>query len=296
MDIYSILASKPHNPHYLNRYITFIEQCQRHNDKHEEYVENHHICPKAKDMFPEYKDFRKHPWNKAVLTPRQHFIAHLILWKSFFASTSQCHAAWQMKHKNKMPIISRTYESLKFDFRKLSAKIHTGMVVVKDVDGNKFKVSTNDPRYISGELVSPNTGTMGVKDVYGNTFSVSTDDPRYISGELVPIIKGMTWKIEDTSNYRKPKSKSHIENIKKWVSVTDPNTMERKRVLRTDHLYVSGYYKGASYGMKKTEEQRKEISSRFRGKTQVRCSCVLCRNEVSVNNLNRHFGSGACCP
>lgn len=31
MDIYKILASKPHNPHYLNRYIRFIEWCQLAN-------------------------------------------------------------------------------------------------------------------------------------------------------------------------------------------------------------------------------------------------------------------------
>ena len=54
MDIYSILSSKPHNPHYLNRYITFIEQCQQKNVDYHGYVENHHICQKADDMFPEY--------------------------------------------------------------------------------------------------------------------------------------------------------------------------------------------------------------------------------------------------
>ena len=51
MDIYSILASKPHNPHYLNRYITFITECQLKNLNYNGYTEKHHICPKAKDMF-----------------------------------------------------------------------------------------------------------------------------------------------------------------------------------------------------------------------------------------------------
>jgi len=101
MDIYTILASKPHNPHYLNRYITFIHNCQLKNVGYKGPVEGHHICPKADDMFPEYKDFRKHPWNKVNLKPREHFVAHLLLWKAFFTSKSQCHAAWQMKHKTR---------------------------------------------------------------------------------------------------------------------------------------------------------------------------------------------------
>jgi hypothetical protein len=117
MDIYSILSSKPHNPHYLNRYITFVQKCQQKNVDYYGYVEKHHICPKAKDMFPEYKSLSKHVWNKAELTPRQHFISHIILWKTF-PNTSQEDALWAMKHKNGQDINSRLYESLRIDIRK----------------------------------------------------------------------------------------------------------------------------------------------------------------------------------
>lgn len=79
MDIYTILASKPHNPHYLNRYITFIQNCQLKNIDYNGYTEKHHICPKAKDMFPEYKSFKINNWNRVILTARQHFIAHWLL-------------------------------------------------------------------------------------------------------------------------------------------------------------------------------------------------------------------------
>ena len=116
MDIYPILASKPHNLHYLNRYINFIKQCQQKNIGYEGYVENHHICPKAKDMFPEYENFRQHPWNRAVLTARQHFIAHLILWKSYPVSISCLDAIWGMKCRSDdidEKVNSRIYENLK---------------------------------------------------------------------------------------------------------------------------------------------------------------------------------------
>lgn len=87
MDILSILNSKPNNYHYLLKYYNFINKCIEINSTKnlEEliYVENHHILPKSKDMFPEYKSFKNYPWNKATLTYRQHIIAHILLWKAY---------------------------------------------------------------------------------------------------------------------------------------------------------------------------------------------------------------------
>jgi len=85
-DIYIILSSKPHNPHYLKRYINFISSCVISNDVTDitqVRTENHHICPKSNDMFPEYKSLFRHPWNAAFLTIKQHNVAHHILWKAY---------------------------------------------------------------------------------------------------------------------------------------------------------------------------------------------------------------------
>ena len=65
-----------------------------------------------------------------------------------------------------------------------------GLVTVKDSSGNYFDVKTNDPRYISGELVSVNKNMVSVRDVFGNTFKVHVNDPRYIAGELTIVSKG----------------------------------------------------------------------------------------------------------
>lgn len=80
--IYSILESKPHNKHYLKRYIKFIDHCSELDNSNSMTV-GHHICPKAKSLFPEYRDFKKHPWNEVRLTEDQHFIAHWILAKAY---------------------------------------------------------------------------------------------------------------------------------------------------------------------------------------------------------------------
>lgn len=82
MDIYLVLSSVEHNIHYLNRYITFIYRCQFLNGApiNRKDYHLHHICPKA--LFPMYKNLKRYSWNGVYLTPRQHFIAHLILAKA----------------------------------------------------------------------------------------------------------------------------------------------------------------------------------------------------------------------
>jgi len=43
------------------------------------YYEKHHILPKCKSMFPEYSNLKEHPWNSVLLTPREHYICHMLL-------------------------------------------------------------------------------------------------------------------------------------------------------------------------------------------------------------------------
>src|ERR1035437_217606 len=110
-DIYSILLSKPHNPHYLNRYWKFINLCIKSNSiLILSDTEKHHICPKAKDLFPEYTTFKEFPWNKVILTIRQHKISHWILYKAY--KGSQTSAFWLMQGT----ISGRLYEKLKLEY------------------------------------------------------------------------------------------------------------------------------------------------------------------------------------
>jgi len=85
-DIYKILENhKSHNPHHLKRYVNFILSCQESNETKNitKDIEKHHICPQGKKFFPQYKSFKKHPWNCAKLTYRQHFMAHYMLAKAY---------------------------------------------------------------------------------------------------------------------------------------------------------------------------------------------------------------------
>ena len=116
-EILHILSSIPNNNHYLLRYHRFISMCLKHNElrKIDSILEKHHICPKS--LFPDYKEIRqkkaKYKWNCANLTPRQHFIAHWILWKAF--GSTQAYAFISMCGRGKGKINSKLYEKLRIE-------------------------------------------------------------------------------------------------------------------------------------------------------------------------------------
>lgn len=131
MDIYRVLKTKPNNEHYLKRYVAFITSCQRHNQTAlTSYTEKHHICPKSKDMFPEYKNLKQHPWNKCELTYRQHIIAHLILYKCFdtqsqLLSVLYTIGQYHVKKLNLKGINFKTVEKIKQDLSKKRKGVFT---------------------------------------------------------------------------------------------------------------------------------------------------------------------------
>jgi hypothetical protein len=179
MDIYKILASKPHNPHHLNRYITFIKQCQQNNSVYEGYTERHHICPKA--MFPKYKSFTQYRWNCAVLTARQHFIAHVMLWK-IYENKSMTRAIGMMTDEGKIKK-SEIYERIKIEYSVLVSLQMTGTVSIKTENGKSKRISKKE--FDSNENLRGHTKGMTVAvDCDRNLFYVSSDDERLKSGIL----------------------------------------------------------------------------------------------------------------
>lgn len=80
--------------HYIHRYIQFIAS-RPVRDYIAGEMHRHHILPKAKDFFPEYRSLGEHPWNLSCLTLREHYIAHAMLHKAFPGS-SQSTAFYNM--------------------------------------------------------------------------------------------------------------------------------------------------------------------------------------------------------
>lgn len=65
---------------YLIIYRNLIKKAKK-NCKNSEYKEKHHIIPKC-FLKHKSKEIFNGPWNIVKLSPREHFIAHLLLWKA----------------------------------------------------------------------------------------------------------------------------------------------------------------------------------------------------------------------
>lgn len=69
------------------------------NNKNFVYYESHHIIPKS--IKPEFKDLKLNPWNKVLLTPKEHFICHLLLTKMLSGpnKNKMVYALWGMTNQ-----------------------------------------------------------------------------------------------------------------------------------------------------------------------------------------------------
>ena len=97
---------------HFNRYIKFIES-RKNRILKSNYFEYHHIIPKSLGGLDIDNNIIK-------LTNREHFIAHMILWKAFGGKMTQ--AFWLMNNRNIGSITSRQYEALKKEMSLLASK------------------------------------------------------------------------------------------------------------------------------------------------------------------------------
>lgn len=175
--IYDILISKPHNPHYLKRYFRFIFLCKVGET---EYSELHHICPKAKDLFPEFSDLKIHIWNVIKLSARQHIIAHILLWKayggsqalavnSFFTNNANTNPKSMYNRKIPTSIGIRYHAKLREDFR----KYQYGKSNYKDINGKRYFIETNSPLIDELSLVNVNTGLVPTERMIAGNSKIS---------------------------------------------------------------------------------------------------------------------------
>ena len=70
------------------------------NNKNFVYYESHHIIPKS--INPEFKDLTVNAWNKVLLTPKEHFICHLLLTKMLTGpgKNKMVYALWTMTNQS----------------------------------------------------------------------------------------------------------------------------------------------------------------------------------------------------
>jgi hypothetical protein len=117
--------------------------------------------------------------------------------------------------KGMVSIISKETGKREFvsvdDFDRGTHYFHTkGTITVVDKLGNKFRVLSDDERYLSGELKGHTVGFASYKDKDGNQIYCSVNDERCLSGELVGLQRGSR-RTEEQKQVRKKFRKEHPE-------------------------------------------------------------------------------------
>ena len=94
------------------------------------YYEAHHIIPKCMEGEGKYYQWNSHP-NIVLLTPREHFLCHMLLCKIYPNNEKLKYALWSMCNKNDLKKLSynitpKTYEMLKQQQSEVHRKNRTG--------------------------------------------------------------------------------------------------------------------------------------------------------------------------
>lgn len=153
-EILSKCPSSKRNIHYAKKYVSFIERCVSANTNtlNKKETERHHILPES--MWPEYKKLNRNKWNLAVLTTRQHLLAHVMLayslegdmWKAL-----HCMIAMDPKDKKKRTeysIYSKSYEKMKRNFASLISIRNSNRILINKNGVRKFVYSDEVDNYL----------------------------------------------------------------------------------------------------------------------------------------------------
>lgn len=263
MSIYSILLSSENiNVRYITRYIKFIKS-RKLSDKMSEYVEKHHILPKS--LYPAYEH---DPANLICLTAKEHYIAHLLLYKSFPHSNSMLRAFWGMCNGWQNTVsqcrIIPNYSSSTYE--RLKKQVSTEM---------SNRMSTNNP-YTSQENKNK------IIEKYGGL------------GNASPIIyakqkQTIQEKYGVTNSFQIPEV---IEKNKQASITRNKNPEYKKRVSESikkslENIDRSGM-NNSFYGKEHSLETKKKISETKKGHKAPRYCCICCNIELGANNFTQH--------
>lgn len=173
----------------------------------------------------------------------------------------------------------------------------TGMVAVRDKNGNRFEVFTDDPRYLSGELVHVTKDYFMAKDKNGNRFRITKDDPRWISGELVGLTKGIPFSEEFKEKMRKAVAGKHVNH--KTCKVCNENEIIKIKVEDREKYLQMGYQPGEHFHKIKVQsisDAHKRLGYQVGEKNSQYGKCWIHNNEKSISikkeQLDEYLSNG----
>ncbi len=265
---------------YLRWYLNIIENANSYNRTklnrlNEEYIyyENHHILPKAKGLFDEYKDLNKFPWNGVLLTAKEHFICHRLIQKHY-AKIKYTLGDRKMSHAIKLMSNDGRYSARHYTYFRLN--------LTHSVESKK-KMSISQSGRKHTEESKKKMSIHSRKPMLGKTH---TDETKK---KMSNSHKG---KIR-TEAHRKNLSESHkgkiiSEEQKKKIGKANKGKIRSEETKRKMSISLSGK-NNPNYGKSISKEQKKKISEANKGKQKI-ITCPHCEKIGGNNAMKRyHF-------
>lgn len=186
------VPSDYYNDKLIDEYIDF---CILNHGANIKCGENHHIL--SRTIFPEYQNFKDHPWNLSRLSNYNHYIAHSILFKAINNSTFG-YAWYAMNNKNFIDdrnkplelIGPELYDMLRISRNKLCSDNCKNKVMAKDlITGKNIKV-TKEEFHSNLNLVGHTYNKLYAKDKITNERVYVTKEEFASNDNLVGINLG----------------------------------------------------------------------------------------------------------
>lgn len=290
------------NIHYFNFYNKFINNCKLAKRK-SEYYEFHHI-------FPLSMGGENTSNNIIKLTPREHYIAHWILAKTY--GEKMWYAFWMMnndtRNKHYRYKNSRGYEIAKINHRKNISKTMKGKLTVYDKIKLKYIQIDSEEYKNNKEKYEHTSKGKSIYILNGKHEFLSTNDPLVISGQAKHIRVGF-------KHTEKTKEKMSRNGIKNKIVIQNVITGDIKYINRNEELpenyiigYTDNYKEKISLLRKKTfsickwitngvDNKRIKIYSESDipegwhvGRTIKKCTCEFCGKSIDIANYAQYHG------
>ncbi len=267
---------------WLKRYLIFISKFSL-NDSVGNY-HNHHILPSS--LYPEYKNLKENIWNKSILTPRAHLIAHYMLAK---ALGGNMWFAYNNMNCYNVKLSSRLYAIGSEKFKEIASLYMKNKVVAKClITGKNIKVDILE--------FQNNKNLVGVtkgKFIGDNNVSKSEAVRDKISKQMSDRIHC----IDKTTNNRLFLKEEYFDGELHQKTKPFPDNTgytcvktENGLVRITVEEFKQGDYEHFNKGKKHSETAKKKISESSKGIKKPSVSEKLKKECFLYNNYGDEIG------
>lgn len=220
--------------------------------------ERHHIVPKSMGG-SDRKD------NLVYLTPREHIIAHKMLWKIYRNKQMSC-ALWMMQHtRSGIKLTSKQYEILKIEHAVRVSEINTGRVVTNKTREKLRQANLGKKKSVESKAKMSNSQKGRISPMKGRKHTQKSKDKNSVSNKgRIAWNKGIKYTEEQ-------KAKLDISGLEKghgWnkgISAT-PQAKENMSIAQKKSQEGKP---GTFTGKKHTEETKKQMRESAKNKPAV---------------------------